>query len=118
GLFDDPFRYCDTVRSKTEIYTAANIKAARMIATESFVLLKNQGNLLPLKKTGTIALIGPLADTKDNMPGTWSVATDFEKAITVREGLQNALGNNAKLLYAKGSDLAYDSAFEERATMF
>jgi beta-glucosidase len=118
GLFDDPYRYCDTMRAKTDIYTAANIKAARMTATESFVLLKNQGNLLPLKKSGTIALIGPLADTKDNMPGTWSVATDFNKAVTVKEGLQNALGSNAKLLYAKGSDLLYDSAYEERATMF
>lgn len=118
GLFDDPYKYCDVNRAKTEIYTPANIKAARQIATESFVLLKNQGNLLPLKKTGTIALIGPLADTKENMPGTWSVATDLKTAITVREGLQNALGSNAKLLYAKGSNLDADSAFEDRATMF
>jgi len=118
GLFDNPYKNCDEQRAKTEIYTAANIKAARTTATESFVLLKNKGNLLPLKKTGTIALIGPLADTKDNMPGTWSVATDFDKAITVKEGLQNALGNNAKILYAKGSNLVYDSLYEERATMF
>lgn len=118
GLFDNPYKNCDEQRAQTEIYTPANIKAARTTATESFVLLKNKGNILPLKKTGTIALIGPLGDTKDNMPGTWSVATDFNKAVTVKEGLQNALGNNAKILYAKGSNLVYDSLYEERATMF
>ena len=118
GLFDDPYRYCNEQRSKTEIYTAANIKAARTTATESFVLLKNKDNLLPLKRSGTIALIGPLADTKENLPGTWSVATDLDNSITVRQGLQNALGNNARLVYAKGSNLVADSAYEERATMF
>lgn len=118
GLFDDPYKYCDANRAKTEIYTPAHIKTARQIATESFVLLKNQGNLLPLKKAGTIALIGPLADTKENMPGTWSVATDLKTAVTVKEGLQNVLGSNSKVLYAKGSNLDTDSAFEDRATMF
>ena len=124
GLFANPYKYCDEQRAKTDIYTPANIKAARAIATESFVLLKNNSvtpggvGLLPLKKTGTIALIGPLADTKENMPGTWSVATDFKNAITVREGLQNAVGNNAKILYAKGSNLELDSLLEDRETMF
>lgn len=118
GLFDDPYRYCDENRAKTEIYTATHVKAVRDAATECFVLLKNQNNLLPLKKAGTIALVGPLADSKENMPGTWSVAADFDKAISVRAGLQNALGSNAKLLYAKGSNLFYDKAMEERSTMF
>ena len=118
GLFDDPFRYCDAERAKTEIYTVENIEVARKIASESFVLLKNEDDILPLKKSGTIALIGPLADTKENMPGTWSVATDLNTAISVKAGLQNALGNKAKLLYAKGSNLMHDSAYEVRATMF
>lgn len=118
GLFDDPFRYCDEERAKRDIYTVENIEVARKIAGESFVLLKNQDNTLPLKKAGTIALIGPLADSKENMPGTWSVATDLNTAVSVRTGLQNALGNNAKLLYAKGSNLMHDSAYEVRATMF
>ena len=118
SLFDDPFRYCDEERAKRDIYTVENIEVARKIAGESFVLLKNQDNLLPLKKAGTIALIGPLADSKENMPGTWSVATDLSTAVSVRTGLQNALGNSAKLLYAKGSNLMHDSAYEVRATMF
>ncbi|CAN5771242.1 beta-glucosidase BglX [soil metagenome] len=118
GLFDDPYKNCNEERAKNEIYTPAHIKAARTIASESFVLLKNQGNLLPLKKAGTIALIGPLGDTKDNMPGTWSVATDFNLAVTVKAGLEKAVGNNAKILYAKGSNLMHDSLYEQRATMF
>jgi beta-glucosidase len=118
GLFDDPYRYCDENRAKTEVYTDAHRKTAREIAADCFVLLKNQNNLLPLKKTGTIALIGPLADAKENMPGTWSVAADFSKAISVLQGLKESLGANAKLLYAKGSFLDEDSVFEQRAGMF
>lgn len=74
GLFSDPYRYCNAKRSRSEIYTQENRKVARNIATETFVLLKNEGNLLPLKKEGKIALIGPLADTRNNIAGTWSVA--------------------------------------------
>ncbi|MEP7376244.1 MAG: beta-glucosidase BglX [Chitinophagaceae bacterium] len=118
GLFEDPYRYCDEKRAKTEIFTDGHRKEARAIAAESFVLLKNQGNVLPLKKTGTIALIGPLADAKENMPGTWSVAANFSKATSVITGLKEAVVNNAKILYAKGSNLDEDSLIEERGTMF
>jgi beta-glucosidase len=118
GLFDDPYRYCDEQRSKTEIFTDANRKAARETAAQSFVLLKNNNNTLPLKKSGTIALIGPLADAKENMPGTWSVAADFSKAISVLEGLKAVAGSNVKILYSKGSNLDADSLFEDRAGMF
>jgi beta-glucosidase len=118
GLFDDPYKYCDENRAKTEIFTAANRKIAREIATESFVLLKNQNNLLPLKKTSTIALIGPLANTKENMPGTWAVATDYSTPVSLLAGLKNKLGANANIIYAKGSNLDEDSVFEERAGMF
>lgn len=118
GLFTDPYKYCNDDRARTEIFTAEHRKAAREIASQSFVLLKNQNNVLPLKKTGTIALIGPLADSKENMPGTWSVAADFSKAISLRAGIQNAVGNNVRVLYAKGSNLDYDSVFEQNATMF
>ena len=118
GLFDDPYRYLDSTRSKNEVFTPAHLRAARTTATKSFVLLKNANNLLPLKKTGTIALIGPLADNKENMPGTWSVSTDLATAKTVRQGLLNALGGQAKLLYAKGSNLMHDTTYEKHATMF
>lgn len=125
GLFDDPYRYCNEKRASTEIYTDANRKAAREIAADCFVLLKNNPlpggagvGVLPLKKSGTVALIGPLADAKENMPGTWSVAADFSKAISVLQGLNETVGNKAKLLYAKGSFLDDDSVFEQRAGMF
>lgn len=118
GLFEDPFRYCDINRSKTEIFSTAHRKTAREIAAQSFVLLKNKQNVLPLKKTGTVAVIGPLADNKSNMPGTWSVAADFTKATSVLTGLQEVVGSNVKFLYAKGSNLDADSMYEERATMF
>jgi beta-glucosidase len=126
GLFDDPYKYCDENRAKTEIFTAASRKIARQIATESFVLLKNEPfpsggagvGLLPLKKSSTIALIGPLANTKENMPGTWAVATDYSTPISLLAGLKNKLGANANIIYAKGSNLDEDSAFEERAGMF
>jgi beta-glucosidase len=118
GLFSDPYRYCNVERSKTKIFNAANRAEARSTATQSFVLLKNQGELLPLKKSGTIALIGPLADAKENMTGTWSVAARFAESISVKAGFEKALEGKAKVLYAKGSNLDEEEAIEERATMF
>lgn len=118
GLFDDPYRYCDESRARTEIFTAENRAFARSVATQSFVLLKNDKNILPLQKKGTIALVGPLADAATNMTGTWSVAARFSESITVLEGLKKALGDQAKVVYAKGSNLHEDAAIEERATMF
>ena len=118
GLFDDPYKYCDENRAKTEIFTAAHRKEARSTAAQSFVLLKNQNNVLPLKKAGTIALIGPLADNKENMPGTWSVAANFDKATSVLTGLKEVVGDKVKILHARGSNLDEDSLFEERAGMF
>ena len=118
SLFDDPYKYCDEERAKEEVFSEANRKEARAIAAQSFVLLKNTKNILPLSKKGTIALIGPLADAKENMTGTWSVAADNSKSVSLLKGLQNALGDKAKILYAKGSNLDEDEAFEERATMF
>lgn len=118
GLFQDPYKYCDEKRSKTEIFTTANRIEARKTAAQSLVLLKNDNQLLPLKKSGTIAVIGPLAEAKENMAGTWSVATNMEKSITVVAGIKEVAGNATKVLYAKGSNLDYDPVFEEKATMF
>jgi len=118
GLFQDPYKYIDVNRAKKEIFTPEHRAIARKIASESFVLLRNANNTLPLKKQGTIAVVGPLANTRSNMPGTWSVAVDLEKPATVVEGVQTVAGNNAKVVYAKGSHLTKDAKLEEHATMF
>ncbi|MCE2834339.1 MAG: beta-glucosidase BglX [Chitinophagaceae bacterium] len=118
GLFDDPFRYCNAERAATEVFTPAHRKEARDIAAQSFVLLKNQGNLLPLKRKGTIALVGPLADNRENMTGTWSVAADHAKSVSILDGMISLAGPDVRILTARGSNLDYDSLFEERAGMF
>ncbi len=118
GLFTDPYKYCDAGRAKAEVFSEANRKEARSIAAQSFVLLKNNNNLLPIKKTGTIALIGPLANNSENMAGTWSVAANHSQSTSVFTGLKQAVGNNAKILYAKGSNLDADSLLEQRSTLF
>jgi beta-glucosidase len=118
GLFANPYKYCDENRSATDIFTSANRTEARHIAADCFVLLKNQGSVLPLKKGGTIALIGPLGDNKENMPGTWAVAADFSKSVSLLQGMQEAVGEKAKIVYSMGSNLDADSLFEERAGMF
>ena len=140
GLFDDPYKYCDLKRPARDIFTRSHRDAARRIASESFVLLKNDNQTLPLKATGTIAVIGPLADTRTNMPGTWSVAAVLDRSPSLIEGLREMVGRmdemplnqpnepwyiplmengaDINLLYAKGSNLISDAAYEERATMF
>jgi beta-glucosidase len=108
GLFDDPYRYCDVNRAKSDVFTVENNKIARDIAAQTFVLLKNENQLLPLAKKGKIALIGPLADSKYNMPGMWSMAVDHEKSITVLQGFKDAVGSGAEIVYAKGSNIVDD----------
>ena len=119
GLFEDPYRYCDTTRRAQVVLSPEHRAEARRIAGESMVLLKNDNDLLPLRKQGTIALIGPLANTRPNMSGTWAVAAVPEHYKTIREGLRDALeGTGAKLLYTKGSNVLYDPQAEAIATMF
>jgi len=118
GLFEDPFRYIDENRAKTEVFSAANRKEARTIAAQSFVLLKNANKTLPLKKSGAIALIGPLADNKENMGGTWSVAANLSKATSLLQAFKETIGDKVAIHYAKGSNLDADAKFEERAGMF
>jgi beta-glucosidase len=114
GLFDDPYRGISAARA-SEIMTPANRAAARDAAARSFVLLKNEKQLLPLKATGTIAVIGPLADSRRNMLGTWSVSGDWQQAVTVIEGIRGAVGTKAKVLYAKGANIS-DDLFTVRRT--
>ena len=156
GLFDNPYKYCDVSRPKRDIFTKEHRDAARKIASESFVLLKNapfqltreeltreQGDkgtrtdntaqplvpsstrslvnsspILPLKKQGTVAVIGPLGNTRSNMPGTWSVAARLNDYPSLYEGLKEMMAGKVNITYAKGSNLIGDAAYEERATMF
>ena len=151
GLFDNPYKYCDLNRPARDIFTKEHRAAARRIASESFVLLKNApfeltreqgkqgtrvsntaqplvnsstrplGNsspVLPLKKQGTVAVIGPLGNSRSNMPGTWSVAARLDDYPSLYEGLKEMMSGKVNITYAKGSNLIGDAAYEERATMF
>ncbi|EKU90604.1 beta-glucosidase BglX [Bacteroides oleiciplenus] len=124
GLFDDPYKYCDLKRPARDIFTKEHRDVARKISAESFVLLKNepagtgQNPVLPLAKKGTVAVVGPLANTRSNMPGTWSVAARLKDYPSVYEGLQEMMAGKVNITYAKGSNLISDAAYEERATMF
>ena len=118
GLFDDPYKFCDLERPAIDIYTPEHRAIARRIASESFVLLKNDNQTLPVNRSGTIAVIGPLANTRSNMPGTWSVAADLTKPATLIEGIRDVAGSDVRVVYAKGSNLIGDYDYEMRATMF
>ncbi len=118
GLFDDPYRYLDKKRPAKNVYTADNRAAAREIAAETFVLLKNDNSRLPLRKQGRIALIGPLGNTRANMPGTWSVAATLDKYKSLYEAMRDAVGDKATVAYAKGSNIMYDAQMEANGSMF
>ena len=117
-LFDDPYRYCNASRAAKEILSNDKRKAAREFAEHSFVLLKNNNQTLPLKRSGTIALIGPLANNKSNMLGTWAVSGDAQLSIPVLDGLKNIAGNNVNILYAKGANITDDTALAKKVNVF
>ena len=112
GLFDNPYRFLDKKRHVQDIYTPAHRQAAREIAAKSFVLLKNDNHLLPLKKQGKIALIGPMAHNRDNMTGTWAPTADNTKYATLKEAMQQALQGKATLSYAQGCNFTNDSILQ------
>ena len=118
GLFDDPFRYIDEGRMKQEVLTAERRKESREIAAHTFVLLKNNSQALPLKKTGTVALIGPLANDKSNMLGTWAVSGDPQMSIPVLEGMKNVGGSSVNIIYAKGANISDDTLFAKKINVF
>lgn len=110
GLFEDPYRYSNEEREKKLVMSKEHLEAARDVARKSIVLLKNQGNTLPLKKNlKTIAVIGPLADNKKEMIGSWSAAGDYTKAVTLLEGIKAAVPASTKILYSKGANINDDS---------
>lgn len=106
GLFDDPYRYCDEKKEKSEVYTKENLAIARDAAKKSIVLLKNSSKLLPLsKEIKSIAVIGPLADDKDTPLGNWRALGKNDSAVSLLEGVRSAVGKNTKIYYEKGADL-------------
>lgn len=112
GLFENPYKYNDVKREATDVYNAENRARARAIAAKTFVLLKNEGNVLPLQRKGTIALIGPMADNSNNMAGTWSVAAAPAKYKTLLAGFRDAVGDKAEVLHAKGCNIYADPRTE------
>ena len=112
GLFDDPFKYVKEERLKTDVLTPENLKFAREIGARSMVLLKNSNHTLPLKKSGKIALIGPLADSAGDMLGAWSTG-DATKTVSVLQGIQNAVQSGAEVVYAKGANITDDPYMKE-----
>ena len=121
GLFHNPYKYCDTARPARDIFTAEHRAAARRIASECFVLLKNEPMregekpVLPLARKGTVAVIGPMGNTRGNMSGTWSLAAKPNAYPSLYEGLSQTSEGRAKIVYAKGSNLVSDAAYEARA---
>ncbi len=106
GLFKDPYKYLDSKRRKKDIFTQENRNEAKKMATETFVLLKNKNNVLPLKHTQKVALIGPLADSRINMAGTWCVAYTPDRYSTLREIMKPDY-------YAQGSNVYADEATQK-----
>jgi len=114
GLFSDPYRFCNEERASKELFSLQNRTIARETADECQVLLKNENNLLPLKKTGTIAVIGPLGDASSDMPGCWAITGKGNESVSLYQGIKAAIGSNGTVRYAKGSDLVADSLLETK----
>lgn len=112
GLFEDPYRYGDAKLAAKEVYSLGNRNIARNAAAQSVVLMKNDNQILPLKKSGTVAVIGPLVGNSLNMAGTWSVAAKHANSVSLLKGLQDNLGKEVKFLSAKGANIDYSEKLE------
>ncbi len=104
GLFDDPYRYGNAERERDEIMSAGHLAAARDVARKSFVLLKNEGQTLPLNKTAKVAVIGQLADSKADMLGSWHADGRAEDCVTVLAGIRAKVGAG-QVTYAEGTQV-------------
>ncbi|HEX8505543.1 MAG TPA: beta-glucosidase BglX [Hymenobacter sp.] len=113
GLFQDPYRNVSAERAASTLMKPEFLAAARDIARKSLVLLKNERNALPLKKTGSVALIGPLANRQKDVIGSWSGAGDWKQAVSVEQGLR-AAAPGLKITYAKGANIADDQQMLDR----
>ncbi|MBN2972955.1 beta-glucosidase BglX [Roseomonas aeriglobus] len=111
GLFQDPYRYSDASREKANVMTPAFLEAARDVARKSMVLLKNQNDVLPLAATAkTIALIGPLADSKADMIGSWAGQGSRTRPVSLLEGIRARAGKGVTVNYAKGASYQFADA--------
>lgn len=113
GLFDNPYKHGDAKLAAKEVYNLENRNIARSAAAQSMVLMKNENQVLPLKKSGTVAVIGPLVNNSMNMAGTWSVATKHAISVNLMQGLQANYGKDVKFLSAKGANIDYDAKLED-----
>ncbi|MBW8734724.1 MAG: glycoside hydrolase family 3 C-terminal domain-containing protein, partial [Asticcacaulis sp.] len=104
GLFENPYRSLDTVREKRDVRRKDTIELARECARKSVILLKNEGNLLPLSKSKSIALVGPCVSDKKDYPGPWANFPDIQSCVTMEEGFRAALGAKGSLRVVRGSD--------------
>jgi len=118
GLFEDPYLYFDDARPAKDILSAENRGIAKQAAAHSMVLLKNENQVLPLKRSGTVALIGPLANNKNNMLGTWAPTGDPQLSVPILEGMKLVAGENVKIVYAKGANISDDSVFAAKINVF
>ncbi len=112
GLFQDPYRFLDAKRRATDIYTAEHRLLARQTAAKTFVLLKNEGNILPLKPQGRIALIGPMAHNAANMVGTWAPMAQRSRVTSLKETMEQRLKGKAHIDYAQGSNFTSDPVLQ------
>jgi beta-glucosidase len=109
GLFDNPYLYSDTVREQNEIRSASNLAAAHEVAKKSIVLLKNENNILPLSKDiKRLAVIGPLANNKEDMNGSWSFFGEAQHPVSILEGIKGKVSPATKISFAEGCNL-YDN---------
>jgi len=111
GLFQDPYRYSNEERAASDILNQEHLNAARDVARKSMVLLKNENNVLPLStKINSIALIGPLADSKADMIGSWVAAGDrTTQPVSILEGINARAGNNVKVHYVEGASYLFEA---------
>ncbi|WP_231563263.1 beta-glucosidase BglX [Salegentibacter sp. Hel_I_6] len=117
GLLDDPYLYSDESRPEKDILSEENRAVARKAAKRSFVLLKKHENTLPLAKDAKIALVGPLANNKNNMLGTWAPTGNPQLSVPVMEGIKN-VAPNAEISYAKGANISNDTTFAKNVNVF
>ena len=105
GLFENPYRYGDPARVRREVYSRKHRDICRRITAESFVLLRNEGGLLPLERKGTLALIGPLADSRSDVAGSWAFCQDTAKYETLREAFERRLKGKVRVVSCQGSNV-------------